>query len=104
MEYIYVSPVCVTDVSQFPIQNRLKQWDRLLTSLFNFALKYAIRIVEKNHRKCNWMRHASYWYLYGGDNLLGETLILQRKAPKLNSALVRSRSEHRDNKVNFMYG
>jgi hypothetical protein len=32
----------------FPIQNCLKQGDALSPQLFNFALKYAIKIVQEN--------------------------------------------------------
>jgi hypothetical protein len=32
----------------FPIQNGLKQGDALLPLLFNFALEYSIRMVQKN--------------------------------------------------------
>jgi hypothetical protein len=44
------SKVCVCKylADNFPIQNGLKQGDTLLLLLFNFALKYAIRIVYKN--------------------------------------------------------
>ena len=81
-------PVCVSDVSQFPIQNCPKQWDPSLTSLFNFALKYAFRIGKENPVEMK-LNETYQLLVYGDDNLLGETKILQRKAQKRNSALVR---------------
>jgi hypothetical protein len=37
----------------YPIQNGLKQGDALLSLLFNFALKYAIRMVQKTRWDVN---------------------------------------------------
>jgi len=34
----------------FPIKNGLKQGDALLPLVFNFALEYAIRMVQVNHK------------------------------------------------------
>jgi hypothetical protein len=56
----------------FPIQNGLKQEDALSPLLYNFALEYAIRKVQKNQvgLKLSWTQllvYADDVYLLGDD-------------------------------------
>jgi hypothetical protein len=53
MKPVMITKMCFnkTEVKNlmFPIHNSLKQGDALSTSVFNFALAYAIRKVQENH-------------------------------------------------------
>ena len=58
----------------FPIKNGLKEGDALLSLLFNFALKYAIRKIKANHKllKFNGTHRV---VIYGDDvNLWGHSI------------------------------
>jgi hypothetical protein len=67
----------------FPIQNGLKQGDALSPLLFNFALEYAIRKIQKNQVGMK-LNGTHQLLVYVDDvNLLGGNKILYRKTHKL---------------------
>ena len=55
----------------FPIRNGLKQGDALSPLLFNFALDYAIRGVQKNQDDLKLKRYTSYLVYADDVNILG---------------------------------
>jgi hypothetical protein len=68
----------------FPIQNSLKQGDDLSPLLFNFALEYAIRKVQKI--QVGWKLNGTHQLLaYTNDvNLLGDNRYYKEEYRKFN--------------------
>jgi hypothetical protein len=63
----------------FPIQNGLKQGDALSPLLFNFAIKYAIRKVQKNQVELK-LNGTHQLLAYADDvNLLGGNIVTIKK-------------------------
>jgi hypothetical protein len=74
-----VKSIQVSMSDNFPIQNGLKQRDALLPLLFNFALKYAIRMVWEN--QVGLKSYGTQQLLICADdvNLLGDNIDTTKK-------------------------
>jgi hypothetical protein len=57
----------------FPIHNGLKQGEDVLPSLFNSAVKYAIRKVQENYEGLK-LHDAHELLVYDDVNLLGQSI------------------------------
>jgi hypothetical protein len=79
---------------KFPTQNLLKQGDALSPLIFNFALEYAIRKVQKNQvgLKLNWTHHL---LVYADDvNLLGDDIETIKKNAEKTKYMLLSRHQN----------